>query len=135
MQDDPDAPITVEERRAVEELIARYNWALDENDADAYLGVFTPNGVFAGGTGTFTGHAELRCLIEDRVARNRGSQHFTSSLVLSRSGDELIGRCYCVIFGTGAEGPVVRIRGSYDDRIVCTDNKLFFAERTFRRWE
>lgn len=62
----PDSPLSgslsLADRLEIQELIARYCWALDTRDGDAYAATFIPDGVFQGIGSRGRGHDELQAL-------------------------------------------------------------------------
>ncbi len=58
---DIDYPDTYAQDRAeIEDLMARYLFAMDYGDIDSYVATFTEDGSIEFASGTFTGHAEIR---------------------------------------------------------------------------
>lgn len=54
--------ISIEDKFAIMELIARYNHAIDSGDPDGVADCFFSDGTFEGRSGYFSGRAELRKL-------------------------------------------------------------------------
>ena len=71
---------------AIQQLVARYNFAVDGGDPDAFAGTFTPDGEFGAGGQVMRGHDELRAFVVGRagIAPRR---HLVSSIVVDGDGD------------------------------------------------
>jgi len=53
-----------EDKFAIQELVARYNHAIDFGNYEAWVECFTEDGVFDGSAGRFVGKAELQKFTE-----------------------------------------------------------------------
>ena len=60
---------TYEDRIAVEDVMARYVWAVDSLDADGYVAVFTDDAVIDSNGSISKGHAEIRKIVTGLVQR------------------------------------------------------------------
>jgi uncharacterized protein (TIGR02246 family) len=60
---------TYEDRIAVEDVMARYVWAVDSLDADAYVAVFTEDAVIDSNGSISRGHGEIRKVVTGLVQR------------------------------------------------------------------
>ena len=60
---------TYEDRIAVEDVMARYVWAVDSLDADGYVAVFTPDAVIDSNGSLMKGHAEIRKVVTGLIQR------------------------------------------------------------------
>jgi uncharacterized protein (TIGR02246 family) len=58
-----------EDRIAVEDVMARYVWAVDSFDADGYVAVFTDDAVIDSNGSISKGHAEIRKIVTNLVQR------------------------------------------------------------------
>ena len=54
---------TYEDRIAVEDVMARYVWAVDSLDADGYVAVFTEDAVIDSNGSISKGHEEIRKIV------------------------------------------------------------------------
>ena len=130
----PDS-LSTEDRLAVQELVARYAWALDTSDPDLMVSLFTPDGTFVGELGSYTGGAELRAWVEARDQSLRATQHVVSNLMLSLNGGEIVERSLCLIVGPIGTGAAVQSSGFYRGRVVKHDGQWLFATRSFHHFE
>ena len=60
---------TYEDRVAVEEVMARYVWAVDSLDAEGYVAVFTEDAVIDSNGSISKGHAEIRKIVTGLIQR------------------------------------------------------------------
>ena len=60
---------TYEDRIAVEDVMARYVWAVDSLDADGYVAVFTDDAVIDSNGSISKGHAEIRKIVTGLIQR------------------------------------------------------------------
>ena len=60
---------TYEDRVAVEDVMARYVWAVDSFDADGYVAVFTDDAVIDSNGSISKGHAEIRKIVTNLMQR------------------------------------------------------------------
>jgi uncharacterized protein (TIGR02246 family) len=60
---------TYEDRIAVEDVMARYVWSVDSLDADGYVAVFTEDAVIDSNGSISKGHAQIRKIVTDLIAR------------------------------------------------------------------
>jgi hypothetical protein len=89
----PDAgsKLSVEDRLDIQELFAKYCWALDLGDADAFVNCFTEDGVFNHlWQGQMQGHAAIRRAVQelwyDRHSWWLGRQHLANHFLMTREG-------------------------------------------------
>lgn len=92
----------LEDRAGIEDLFARYRWAIDSRDVNTLVGCFTEDGSLESpAVGTNSGRAEIAQFAK-RFARfrERGSQlrHVISNLLADLNGDTAFARCYLVVF-------------------------------------
>ena len=60
---------TTQDRIAVEDVMARYVWAVDSMDADGYVAVFTEDAVIDSNGSISKGHAEIRKIVTNLIKR------------------------------------------------------------------
>src|SRR5215471_19381357 len=60
---------TYEDRIAVEDVMARYVWAVDSFDADGYVAVFTEDAVIDSNGSISKGHDEIRKIVTNLIKR------------------------------------------------------------------
>ena len=65
---------TYEDRIAVEDVMARYVWAVDSLDADGYVAVFTEDAVIDSNGSFSRGHAEIRKVVTGMIQRKEDAK-------------------------------------------------------------
>ncbi|HSV46801.1 MAG TPA: nuclear transport factor 2 family protein [Ramlibacter sp.] len=138
----PDT-LTPEDRFAVNDLLARYGWALDTGDVDAFVGCFAPDGVMIEEVfedpDVWEGSDGIRRLAEHYrgIANFPGRQHYAANVLVTPTGE---GRAHVRSFAlvTECQGePPYKLRfcGYYDDEIVRLEGQWYFARRVVRLWD
>ena len=65
---------TYEDRIAVEDVMARYVWAVDSLDADGYAAVFTEDAVIDSNGAISKGHAQIRGIVTGLITRREDNK-------------------------------------------------------------
>jgi uncharacterized protein (TIGR02246 family) len=65
---------TYEDRIAVEDVMARYVWAVDSLDADGYVAVFTDDAVIDSNGSLSKGHEEIRKIVTNLIQRREDNK-------------------------------------------------------------
>ncbi len=127
-----------EVRAAIEDLQARYLFALDFHDPDFYVSTFTPDGILDYGSGDVKG----REAIKDAIARMPNPapaaglrpgalRHNISNSVIKVEGNKAFGRTYW--FHYSNDNPqrkgVFDGFGHYEDELVKANGKWLFTKR------
>ena len=60
---------TYEDRVAVDDVMARYVWAVDSLDADGYVAVFTEDAVIDSNGNISKGHEQIRAIVTNLIKR------------------------------------------------------------------
>lgn len=135
-------PLTVGDRIAINDLLARYAWALDTGDVDALVACFTPDAVLVEevfeDADRWQGHDGIRRLAEHyRDAPGfPGRQHYIGQTLVEGDGRQCKVRSYTFLTECRGEPPyVVRFAGYYEDQAVKADGEWRFSERIIRLWD
>jgi ketosteroid isomerase-like protein len=135
-------PLTTEDRIAINDLLARYAWALDTGDVDAFVACFTPTAVVIEEVfeepDRWEGADGIRALAEH--FRNSpgfpGRQHHVSQLLVEGDGERCLVRAFALVSECRGEPPyVVRFAGYYDDQLVKSSGRWLFQQRIIRLWD
>jgi uncharacterized protein (TIGR02246 family) len=134
-----------EDRSQVENLIARYLFALDWRDADAYAATFAENGVLDFAGGQLKGRKAIHDMIAGLTAREKAAaakdpsskppprkRHFVTNIVFDVAGNTAKGKAYWtqVSNATSDGKPVIAEYGHYEDELVKIQGQWLFAKRT-----
>jgi len=115
-----------EERALIENLQARYLFALDFKDHDLYVTTFTPDGILDVGNGAAVGRETIKAA----VANMPGGRHHITNLVLRIDGDRATARAAWMHTGKSAEGRMtIGGFGHYEDDLVKVNGEWLFARR------
>lgn len=131
-----------DDRAAIENLQARYMFALDWQDPEAYAATFTPDGVLVSAIAEAKGREAIRAEVvkmraNDLAAAQPGlfafsRRHVITNLVLDVHGDRATGRAYWAgyINDNPARKPVLESYGHYEDELMKVNGEWLFARRT-----
>lgn len=133
-----------EDRALIEDLQARYMFALDFKDVEAYLATFTKDGVLDIGDGEIKGHDAIRKIIggmpsaktepkEGNAAKLRPAtgRHNISNIVIKVEGNKATGRAYWFHYGNNNPQRTATLDsyGHYEDEMIKIDGKWLFTKR------
>jgi hypothetical protein len=118
----------VEDQLAIRELVARYNYAIDEGRPDEWVATFVPDGTFeSSALGTHTGADALLAFAHGYIAAFTG-RHCTSDFVIDVDGDEARSRCYLIAVNNAA-APIISTTAVYEDVLRRTPDGWRFVHR------
>src|SRR5712692_6685257 len=119
--------LPVEDIVAIEQLVARYNHAIDSGDGEGYGATFLEDGCFQiTGRDPVRGRAALAEMVRRAGGRVR---HVVSNVLIDGDGDTATLKAYLTAIPK-AGGPV-GVTGLYDDALRKVDGRWLFAERRF----
>lgn len=136
-------PLTLEDREEIRELIARYNFAMDLGDPDAYAECFTEDGVFlhtgsgesSETAGRREGRAALRDFCEYIFGRTKGRlRHWNNGVqVLEGDGGTATMRSFMMGISVGVyPTPQIFETGIYFDELRKVEGRWYLSQREFR---
>ena len=131
------------DRAEIEDLQARYMFALDWFDADAYAETFTDDGTLNWARGTVTGRDAIREEVRGMRAQlapyygDDGSgkpvtlRHFITNISITVKGDTATGRSYWYEVANNGPGHTPKIGGfgHYEDEMRRVNGRWLFASR------
>jgi hypothetical protein len=137
--DNPEDTSYGEDRVAIEDLQARYLFALDFHDPDLYVPTFAEDGVLDYGSGEVQGRAAIKEVIAGMPSpapvegmRAGAARHNVSNIVIRVDGDSAESRSYW--FHYSNDNPerrgVFDGFGHYEDQLVRVDGEWLFSKRT-----
>ena len=118
-------PLSVEDRLAIQELIARYNHAIDGGDADDWAATFAPDGTFESRGEVHAGTEQLATFARGFQQRLPGARHWNNNLVIDGDGDQATTTCYLQLWREGQ----LASEGRYVDTLRKIDGQWRFASR------
>ena len=128
----------------IEDLQARYMFALDFRDADAYASTFSDNGVLDYGAGEIRGRAAIRNFIlesrknaEAQAAKDTSGlrpaagRHNITNIIIKVDGNKAIGRAYWFHMGNNNPKRTATLDsfGHYEDEMVKVKGQWLFSKR------
>lgn len=121
------------DKLAIEELIARYNHAIDALQMDAWLDCWTDDAVFDGIGKYLVGKAAIKEFADSYgqkyAPKMPGGRHFTTNIASTIVGDRATSRSYLQLWSTRANGAQIAYTGVYEDVLVKQDGLWRFAGR------
>ena len=134
-----------EDRALIEDLQARYLFALDFGDAEAYAATFTEDGVLDyGPPEVISGRDALRDLVGQMPGRKQAQEseetqklhpatgrHNISNIVIKIDGNKAVGRAYWFHYGNNnlQRSGNFDGYGHYEDEMVKADGEWLFSKR------
>jgi hypothetical protein len=133
-----------EDRAQIEDLQARYLFALDFRDAEAYAATFTEDGVLDYGAGRIVGRKAIGDMVANMRAaaeRQRGEdasglrpaagRHNIANIVLEIDGERARGTAYWFHMGNANPERAAQLNsfGHYEDELVKVDGRWLFSLR------
>jgi ketosteroid isomerase-like protein len=120
-----------EDKEAIRELIARYCFHFDNGEFEAWLDLFTDDGVFdLGARGCFAGRAALRKFLTN-IPLTDGQplmRHFVTNVIIKVHGDGARADSYVLVV-RGGDSVGISVAGRYEDRFVKVGGAWRFRER------
>jgi uncharacterized protein (TIGR02246 family) len=133
---------TSEDRIAVEDVMARYVWAVDSLDADGYVAVFTEDAVIDANGSISKGHAEIRKIVTSLIQRRDDNKakglpasnlyHMTSNVRITfPKPGEALHQSYWQTVRRNKDGTMIAAAmGRSEDRLVKRNGKWLIQSRT-----
>lgn len=128
-----------DDRAAIEDLQARYLFAMDFGDPDLYVTAFTEDGILDVGSGEIKGRKAIHDVIakmpNSRTSENglrpASGRHNISNIVLKVTGNKAVGRAYWFHYSnTNPERRgVFDGYGHYEDELVKVNGQWLFTKR------
>jgi len=132
---------TYEDRIAVEDVMARYVWAVDSLDADGYVAVFTKDAVIDSNGNFSKGHEEIRKIVTSLIQRRDDNKakglppsnlyHVISSVRITfPKPGEALHQSYWQTVRRDKDGRMIAAAmGRSEDRLVKRDGKWLIQFR------
>jgi hypothetical protein len=133
--------LSTEDRLDIQDLYARYAWALDTGNIDELVNVFLPDGTIDTGKGAeIRGHDAIRAwgMARFSAPKAAGRQHIACQFLMEGNGETCKVKAYRATLTYNQVDETKRtvtMVGYYLDTCVKKDGIWYFAKRAFRRWE
>lgn len=89
---------TLIDKIEIQELSAKYCWAVDTGNADAYIQAWHPEGVSEAAYGSAKGHAELRTRFQQmQNGLSKDKRHIVANAVIEINGTDAKQQCYLLV--------------------------------------
>lgn len=126
-------PLSIEDKLAIQELVARYNHAVDSGDGAAYAATFTEDGVMQAGEMRMEGRDTLEQFAKGFAQSQHAPRHIASNLLIEGDGDRATLKAYIQMFAMAGDPPTQQIAtaGLYSDELVKKDGQWLFVRREF----
>jgi hypothetical protein len=122
----PATTLTAQDFVEIQQLYARYNWALDSGDAEGYASTFTPDGVFNNNTGH---DAIVKFANTFHAGLGSHVKHWNTNLMITPSADGARGQVYLVLVDFGTKPATIVTSATYADELVKTAQGWRFKKR------
>lgn len=118
--------LTSDDLVEIQQLYAKYNWALDSGDAEGYASTFTADGVFNNNVG----HAAIK-KFADGFHAGFGShvKHWNTNLLITPTPTGAKGQVYLVLVDFAAMPATIVTSATYADELVKTPDGWRFTKR------
>jgi hypothetical protein len=133
-----------DDRAEIENLAARYMFALDFLKADDYAATFTEDGILNHGGGIERGRQEIREFIHESIKtreerdaktlsegkKSKPARHFITNMVIDIEGDKATARAYWVNVSSGNDDYARTFAyGHYEDSLEYINGEWLFSKR------
>jgi hypothetical protein len=120
------ATLTPQDLVDIQQLYAKYNWALDSGDSEGYASTFTPDGVFNNNVG----HDAI-VKFANTFHEGLGShvRHWNTNLLILPTAGGASGQVYLVLVDFGTKPATIVTSASYADELVKSPQGWRFKKR------
>lgn len=133
-----------EDRAKIEDLQARYLFALDFQDPQAYAATFTEDGILDYGAGELKGREAIGQMVADMRGRSEqqraddesglrpaAGRHNITNIVIEVNGDTATSTSYWFHVGNANPDRAAQLNsfGHYEDELVKVDGEWLFSKR------
>ena len=133
--------LTADDRLEIQELYARYAWALGTGDVEAFAACFTGDAVLREDIfekeDRSAGVDGIRAMIESFLKKPgfAGHQHHVGQIVMEGNAARADTKAFCFVTHCRGEPPYpIQMTGYYNDVVVKQDGRWLFKERLIRDW-
>jgi len=134
-------PLSTADRLAIQEVIARYAWALDTGDVEGFVACFCRAGILVWDAfeepQSWQGEAALRhfATFFRGLPSSAGRQHHVSNTLIMPAPGGASARSYVAVALRQGDGPhALHVMGWYEDQFRQQDGEWRLHQRTIRDW-
>ncbi|MBM3346479.1 MAG: nuclear transport factor 2 family protein [Betaproteobacteria bacterium] len=122
-------PHSLADKQAINDLVSRYNMAMDHAQANDWADTFTGDGELnIDGKTIAKGRAALVAMVENAAKGTYRGRHWVCNALIDGEGDTARLRMYVLSFNI-VEGITPRVMGEYDDKLVRVNSEWKFKQR------
>ena len=118
--------LTSDDLVEIQQLYAKYNWALDAGDSEGYASTFTPDGVFNNNVGH---DAIVKFADGFHAGLGAHVHHWNTNLMITPTADGAHGQVYLVLVDFGNKPATIATSATYADELVKTAQGWRFKKR------
>jgi len=123
------------DKDAIQALLARYCYHLDNDRFEEMAALFTPDGVWETAFGTGTGRAGIVAQARSIATGPQPRRvHLNTNIVIELNAGTATVRSYWALVQNSPAGPAIGSGGAYEDRVVKQDGQWFFKHRRIDRF-
>jgi ketosteroid isomerase-like protein len=123
----------LEDKHAIEELIARYNQSLDGGDYAQWVACWADDAVLDGIGKLLTGKAQIQAFADqyESTTRSRinGLKHYTVNILSIVTGDKATSSSYLQLVSATDKSVKIIFTGRYEDDLKRVNGQWQFARR------
>jgi ketosteroid isomerase-like protein len=123
----------LEDKHAIEELIARYNQSLDGGDYAQWVACWADDAVLDGIGKLLTGKAQIQAFADqyESTTRSRinGLKHYTVNIIYTVTGDKATSSSYLQLVSATDKSVKIIFTGRYEDDLKRVNGQWQFARR------
>jgi uncharacterized protein (TIGR02246 family) len=128
--------LTADDKMQIQELYARYSWAMDTGDLEALKTVFVEDCSYSGWSQVWAGRDHLcSTLIEFHHKLDLGVQHHAANFLFDGTGSSCVVTAMNYGFHFTSNGSTIRYVGYYVDNVVKSEGRWLFRKRSYAEWE
>ena len=133
MQNTSNTPSPIEDKFAIDELIARYNQSLDSGDYPTWVACWADDAILDGIGKLLTGKAQIQAFADQYEGSTRskinGLKHYTVNILSKVDGDAAKSNSYLQLVSTTDKGVKILFTGRYEDDLTRVNGQWHFARR------
>ena len=126
-------PTALEDKFAIEELIARYNQSLDGGDYPTWVACWADDAILDGIGKLLTGKAQIQAFADQYEGSTRskinGLKHYTVNILSTIDDDTAQSSSYLQLVNTTDKGVKIIFTGRYEDDLKRVNGQWQFVRR------